>query len=161
MGSFVLCETVVQGDLPMNCSFCFPACNRTPGRLSGCWVSCPACLNAPRRSSECGVSCPVALYAEDLLGCLRLWCLQGSRPASSLSIPAERTSRKGSGIQWAGVLGDDGSQVHWAPSCSYKTLRGFLPDVLSAADLLGCLEMWCLKGSSTFVSLKSLLVFSL
>ena len=79
----------------------FCLCSRTQGRLSVCLASSPACLRAPRRSSDCSDSCPVALCTEELLGCLqavvsetlsavdllgllRMWCLQGSRLSSSL-----------------------------------------------------------------------------
>jgi hypothetical protein len=75
------------------------------------------------------------LSAANLLGYLRLWYVQGSKLASSLS------QQNGSGIQWAGVLGGDVSQDHWAPSTNYGSFSGYLLNALSAVDLLRFLRI--------------------
>ena len=52
-------------------------------------------------------------------------------------------------------LGSDGTRVHWSPSGSCGTSRGFLPNAQSATGLLGWLRIWCLQGSILASSVPS------
>lgn len=111
--------------------------------------SCPVYIAIPGMASSCGVfrgadmlviSCSDALCAMDLLGCLRMWYLQGSRLSSC---QCQQKCRIGVG-GYSGVC----PQVHWASKGSCGGTSGvFFPNTLSTVDLLGFLRIWCLQGS--------------
>ena len=92
-----------------------------------------------------------ALRAADLLGCLRMWYLQESRLASSLShCPSRKDWEEGKCYSVDGVLGGDGSLSPLASSGRCGTSRGFFPNALSTVHLLGCLRIWCLPWSPIY-----------
>lgn len=109
----------------MDCGFFLPVCNRTPGRLSVCWVSCPTCCS--------------------VWEVFRLWCSWPSYPV------CKRTS--GMPSSWSVFSRTDklANSCSVAPGCSRSP---GMPVALCAKDLLGCFTMWCLQGNKLASSLS-------